>query len=235
MSIGYDGNSIEGDKCFNRMFNEYRASYEIVNSFYHDEVEQKKLNNKDIVNISYIIFYNGVGDTSNILNHAVIKNAPRLSELLDVFNNISKIWQQQDAGASFEDVVNEKLYGVEYNISPIEKLEYLPFDGHMTRLGQYFRNLFHILTYTYNDATLDDNGYELIKSLRSQLSNYEQILIYFNSLSLYGVPLHKDKLIEEYKLIKNIPLPLINFSGDIHKFYKNIIFEWDEVIERANE
>jgi len=234
MSIGYGGNSINGDKCFNRMFNEFRASYEIVNSFYHDELEQKKLNNKDIINISYIIFYNGVGDTSDTLNHTVIKNAPRLQELLDIFSGISKAWLNQDAGASFTDVMNQKLFGVEYNSTPIEKLEYLPFDGHMTRLGQYFRNLFHVLTYTYNDAKLDNDGYELIKTLRSQLSNYEQILICFNSLSLYGMPLHKDSLIEKYKLIKNIPLPLIDFSGDIHDIYKNIKFEWDEVIERAN-
>jgi len=233
MSIGDDGSRIEGYKCFSRMFNEFRVSYEIVSSFYSSYIKEGRITDNEIINIAYMIFYNGVGDTSNILNHKVLKSAPQISKLLDIFNDTSKYWEE---GKELRQQTHELLYGVEYNLKPIENIEYKPFDGHMTRLGQYFRNLFHILSYTFdveNELLSKNDGYELIKSLRSQLSNYEQILIYFNSLSLYGEPLHDNNLIDKYQLIKNIPLPLVDFSGDIHEYYRDIEFEWDEVLKRA--
>lgn len=123
---------------------------------------------------------------------------------------------------------------IEYEVTPLIDLGYKPFDGHTTRLGQYFRNLFHILDYTQNIHILSqEDKYELIKSLRSQLSSYEQILIYFNSLSLYGIPLRENGFINNYKLIKNIPIPLVDFAGDIHTQYGSIKFEWDEIVLRA--
>jgi len=224
------GESIKGAKCFTKMFNEYREAYKITNSFYADDIKEGALNNKDIINISYLIFYNGVGETSNILNDSILKNAPRLTVLLSIFHSAATA---SENGAE----TLKKHYHVDFDHKILSDLNYKPFDGHTTRLGQYFRNLFHILSYTYNipvELISKLENYELIKSLRSQLSSYEQILIYFNSLSLYGKPLEDNGFIEQYHLIKNIPLPLIEFSGDIHDYYNEIDFEWDEIIERAN-
>ncbi len=221
MSIG---STIEGTKCFVKMFNEYRGAYEIVNSFYNGEISNHK-----VINISFLIFYNGVGQTSNILNNKILTNTPRIPVLLSAFESVSF-----SNGVNYQMIT--KAHKINYNSTPLLNLGYKPFDGHTTRLGQYFRNLFHILKYTKRiDSKYLNNceKYQIIKSLRSQLSSYEQILIYFNSLSLYGKPLRDNGIIDQYQLIKNIPLPLVEFSGDIHEFYSEIEFEWDEIIVRA--
>jgi len=221
MSIGVN---VEGSKCFTKMFDEYRCAYEIVNSFYGDEIS-----NDNVINISFLIFYNGVGKTSNAINNKILSDAPRISNLLNIFDSVSS-----KSGINHYDIM--KANNIEYSLEPLQKLGYKAFDGHTTRLGQYFRNLFHILKYTQDidcEYLSEGRKYQIIKSLRSQLSSYEQILIYFNSLSLYGKPLRDEGIIDKFKLIKNIPIPLIDFSGDIHKSYPKIEFEWDEIIRRA--
>lgn len=221
MSIG---DNVEGVKCFLKMFIEFRAMYQIVKSFYGSEI-----NNREVINMSFLLFYNGVGKTSNILNQNILKSTPRLEELLVTVDEIS-------SSKTTNVFILKKEYKIQYDQESLNALDFKPFQGHMTRLGQYFRNLFHILSYTQSidkKLILQEDKYELIKSLRSQLSSYEQILIYFNSLSLYGKPLQDNNFLNQYFLIKNIPIPLVDFAGDIHEFYPEIKFEWDEIIERA--
>ena len=225
---------VKGAKCFSRMFNEYRAAYEIVESFYSDEIDKGEIDNYEVINISFIIFYNGTGNVSNELNMNILKNTPRINELLAVFDNVSSYLGEQPN--SHQRL--KKKFNIKYNDESLGKLSFKPFDGHTTRLGQYFRNLFHILSYTQDiDTKLipEKEKYELIKSLRSQLSSYEQILIYFNSLSLYGAPLRDSGFINQYHLIKNIPIPLVKFAGDIHDSYDEIGFEWDQIVMRAEK
>lgn len=231
MAIGDD---IEGPKCFSRMFNEFSTAYEIVNSFYSKEISNGEIENEEIINISFLIFYNGVGETSNTLNNAILNKTPRSQELLAA---IDSVVEHIDMNTIMIMTV-KKTHGIRFNETKLKSLEYVPFDGHTTRLGQYFRNLFHILNYTENidvDLINKIEKYELIKSLRSQLSSYEQILIYFNSISVYGSPLKDSGFLNVYGLIKNIPLPLIAFSGEIHNDYNDIEFEWNEIINRANQ
>lgn len=207
------------------MFKEYRVAYEIIESFYGEEIHIK---NK--INLAYIIFHNGVGELSNLLSESILINYDRLDELINIFNAISNSHNR--------DIMRYKIkYGFDVGVNLCSDLDYKPFDGHTTRLGQYFRNLFHLLSYTNDiDETVISKRekYELIKSLRSQLSSYEQILIYLNSMSLYGLPLKEKGFIEQYCLIKNIPIPLTEFAGDIHEFYPRIQFEWDEILDRSS-
>jgi hypothetical protein len=45
----------------------------------------------------------------------------------------------------------------------------------------------------------------------------------------------RDKnFINIYQLIKNIPLPMIDFAGNVRTRYPDIEFEWDEVVDRVN-
>lgn len=225
MSIG-EKDRVTGSKCFNRMFAEFRAAYEICNSIFSESLKKQ-----EILNISYAIFYNGIGTMSDEINKSLLGESEELVLAGQVF-------------ASFKDNYNDPgmlsaltlSYGINFDESIISNLEYVPFDGHTTRLGQYFRNLFHILSYTksIDEGLMSfEEKKELIKSLRSQLSSYEQILIYFNSLSFYGLPLRENGFINDFKLIKNIPIPLVEFFGDIHEYYPDIDFEWDEIIKRA--
>ncbi len=83
------------------------------------------------------------------------------------------------------------------------------------KLGHYFRHLYQIIKLVSNENLLDEKEkYEYIKIVRAQLSDYEQILLYYNSLSKMGekwiTPLHEKEIekmcfIARFKLIKNIP------------------------------
>lgn len=83
-------------------------------------------------------------------------------------------------------------------------------------LGHYYRHLYNMVNYVdKSDFSLQYKKKEkYIKIIRSQLSDYEQVLLYYDSLSLLGMdwnePLGEKKkeemnLICKYRLLKNCP------------------------------
>lgn len=62
-------------------------------------------------------------------------------------------------------------------------------DGYNDKLGRYYRHMFHTISYI---AKMDDvivpeeQKYEYAKMLRGQMSDQEQLLLYYNSLSIPG-------------------------------------------------
>ena len=91
----------------------------------------------------------------------------------------------------------------------------IPEDGRNYLLGHYFRQMYMCVRYIDNTELLSDSEkYVCIKMLRAQMSDYEQILLYYNSFSPMGYiwqnPLGKTKLkqmsiICKYRMIKNVP------------------------------
>lgn len=68
-------------------------------------------------------------------------------------------------------------------------------------LGHYFRNLYHIFKFIKNSEEKDKKVYSSL--LRSQLSNDELFLLFYNGISDFGKQKFKP-LIEEFHLLKNI-------------------------------
>ena len=73
-----------------------------------------------------------------------------------------------------------------------------------TRFDHYFRHLYRIFKYVdTSDLILDDERYEYACIVRSQLSDYELVMLFYNCLSTNG----KDKfkpLIERYSIFNNL-------------------------------
>lgn len=116
--------------------------------------------------------------------------------------------------------------------------------GFHNQLGHYFRHLYNMVNYINKQAILnDDEKYEYIKVLRTQLTNSEQLLIFLNSFFVYGQAwefkhrkfheLKKDMpkeqqaqlLITPYSLIKNIPDGKIFGSIEAKDFFPDVKFE----------
>ena len=105
------------------------------------------------------------------------------------------------------------------NISIVEILLKTPnlllFTSCNSILGHYFRHLYQIIQYIANDKDLKESQkYNYAKIVRAQLSDFEQALLYYNSLSIMGYnwirSINKQKidkmcLIARFRLIKNIP------------------------------
>ena len=67
--------------------------------------------------------------------------------------------------------------------------KYIPFEGHQSRLGHYYRHLYQTVCYVDSqDEKYISNieKYKYMKILRAQLSTHEEALLFLNSLSLWA-------------------------------------------------
>lgn len=105
-------------------------------------------------------------------------------------------------------------------------------------LGRYYRHLFQIVKYVDKqpDELFDEKNWkvEVLSILRSQMSDYEQMMLYYNAQSSLGRAWDENHFIEKYKLIKNIPLDKIVISAGISPVdrYKEILEEDNEFFEK---
>ncbi|SHM88680.1 putative phage abortive infection protein [Flavobacterium saccharophilum] len=85
---------------------------------------------------------------------------------------------------------------------------YKPFSGHASRLGHYFRHLYLVVKSIANNTTITnyDDKIKYLRLLRAQLSNHEQILLFYNWLSDYGGSWENDSqnFFTEYMMIHNL-------------------------------
>lgn len=86
-------------------------------------------------------------------------------------------------------------------------------------LGRYYRHLFQMVKFVNDqpDNLYYENNWKksFISVLRSQMSDYEQLLLYYNAQSSFGKSWDENQYIVTYKLIKNIPWDAIAFCAGI--------------------
>ena len=191
----------EGKKVFVILVREFREILNIVK----EQVGLTKLdyNKEKIINLAYLIFFYGLGPNST----RVLK---------------SSLTGYDD---SLIDVIIKKLSKIQKKL----KNGHILFDGNQSRLGHYYRHLYQTITFIhYKNIQIDK--YEYIKTLRSQLTNHEQALLFFNSLSKLGKTWREENLIEAYRLIKNLPKNFIDPHTEINvkDVYPNLVFEYEE-------
>jgi len=85
---------------------------------------------------------------------------------------------------------------------------YEPFSGHSSRLGHYFRHLYLTVKSIANSSIVSDYDEKMkyLRILRAQLSNHEQILLFYNWISEYGSDWENKKhsFFTEYCMIHNL-------------------------------
>lgn len=131
----------------------------------------------------------------------------------------------------------EELSVVEYSA------RYQMAQGHNALLGHYYRQMLQIIKYI-TDAPLkmlnEQHKYEYAKLLRSQLCDAEQILLYYNSLSVMGLAWNErhgsddDDIqtcgyILRYRLIKNIPSNFPFLGVAPIEYYRDEINKWKKL------
>jgi hypothetical protein len=143
-----------------------------------------------------------------------------------------------------EDSIEEWL-GIENGLFSNYNLECY-YRGHQHRLGHYFRHLFQTFKFLSQQAILtEDEKYFFAKTLRAQLSTYEQLILFVNSITSlgmkweytaeiaeqgkYAVNPNDFKFITRYNLIKNLPGSQY-YEFQYRKFYPKVRFEYKEDI-----
>lgn len=223
-SKGKSGRSVVIDIYdeFNGLFEFIKLWYTFEKSGLPSEIEW----NRRCCEIAYLILFFGLGNktTDSVLSSikTVVAN--------DVF------YDNEFYRFALKSMVDNHVKRREENKtkSKGERL-YIDHDGHQSRLGHYFRHLFQTIKFidgqpntllTYRDK------YIYVKTLRAQLSNHEQAVFFYNSLTSLGKPWEigktKDdkKLITKYNLIKNLPK---GFTGTIDpkNYYPDVYYGFD--------
>jgi len=111
------------------------------------------------------------------------------------------------------------------------------YGGHQHRLGHYFRHLYQSYKFLRSNVDLDPYQEDFYsRTLRSQMSTYEQALLVVNSISSLGMNweytltsedpqnVKENGLITKYNIIKNLPGNHI-FGITYRKYYPNVKFE----------
>jgi hypothetical protein len=129
----------------------------------------------------------------------------------------------------------------ELNSSPVkEKVQkernfgFVPFEGHQSRLGHYYRHLYQMVRYV-DQQTLGIAKYEYVKTIRAQLSTHEQAMLLVNSLTPMGKDWWREELLVRYKMVQNIPQDFFDRKSelDTDELFDPGYFEWEEVEELA--
>lgn len=189
----------------------------IVNEFFEilqalidtNIIRDNRLDEQDLANIAYTILFFGTDETvSDVLENRFFNKYNMIDDEIKSF--IESLRKKQNPHNS------DKYY----------------YNGHQSRLGHYFRHLRRTVTFVHRNTFLTDNQKsEYIRILRAQLSNHEQIVLFFNSISDLGLKWelennNNETLITTYNLIRNIPLGSI-YGFRPRRYYPNLKMEND--------
>lgn len=229
---------LKGRKCFVRMFYEFKYVYLSLYSIHnaHRANHDWHYEKSELSNISYLVFFYGIGSVSNRVVYKLIddKYHPIVKLLIEYLETGARSeWERSGEGTYPEVSINNEDNDTIF----IFEMFYYPFDGHNTRLGHYYRHLYQTVSFVVNSKIITDRDeqYNYLKLLRAQLSNHEQLLLYYNSLTSFGKGWIDNGYFTNYKMIKNIPLEFADFGKTPKESFNNTndfgenIFEWDEL------
>jgi hypothetical protein len=239
--------TLRGRRIFVEMFEELKLAHLAVRVSNQKLIRDKRIqfdyfSESDIYKVAYIVFFNGffrkpiLTEKANELWQFQILSEKYNQLLNETFDALSQIKYQMDNKAL--SVIT--LYSDDLIVIVTKpKISYKLFKGHHSRLGHYFRGLFQLVSFVVDaDEKIIKEKYSYIKTIRAQLSNHEQLLLYYNALSVYGTPWLKNKYLNDWKMISNIPIGLADlYINPKEQFGErnskgDLIFEIDEISER---
>lgn len=165
----------------------------------------RKLSKMEIADVAYMIFYYGIDKQWFDFTEKLLKN------------------------------YDEKLPKLIYSFVERQKTKTFTNDQpkdigktNQTILSTYFRNMYNAIILIHKSNILnDEQKRQYIRIYRTQLSNPELVVLFFNVLSRFGKKWNENKIITEYEFIKNLPTNSCN--GYNPKEYYQMEYEEDEI------
>ncbi|MFB9110043.1 putative phage abortive infection protein [Flavobacterium gyeonganense] len=234
-------NGIRGRKVFIHMLDELKLFYKLFSDI-NSSNPHETLSDDALYNIAYLTFFFGAGEKSTpMVKDLVVKKHE------DFVEKAHKVLKEQ-----IESNKNEKTIIFKTKLGELVwKKHYSLGTGHLRRLGHYFRHLFQIVKFVdeqHYKLIKQEEKYKYVSSLRSQLTAHEQILLFYNAVSVMGQPWlkplngnQKENYIERYCMLRSMPLIAVDFYKapldvfDIYSFYGKPMFEWAEIKIRIKE
>lgn len=220
------GNCAKGRRAFIPLSNELEYLYLITKSIV--VTYNPSIRNRSIFQIAYRIFFEGYFNFKvegmiwlftnfKLPNSCYDKIIDAIEEVRDAYNKSSN--------GSFGLIIG--LSGQNF------KFDYKPFIGHSSRLAHYFRHLYMMVKYiAEQDVNLLTYGRkrDYLKLLRAQLSNDEQVMLFYNWLGGYGARWEErtrrsfnfrvnNSFFVDYRMIHNIQNSYLILDFDVTKIF----------------
>lgn len=224
----------ESRKVFVTMHTEFIALYELL-EFYNEQYKTS-IEKQELLKYAYKIFFFGV--KSDIPSSEFIGD-----RTMKVFNKHLNNVRNRHKISNGKTNVFERAFK-EIRMKEVELyIKYSPFSGHESRLGHYYRHLYSTVKFVISkEGVLFDytqvRGY--LKILRSQMSNDEQLMLYYNCVIGFGQDWDSNGFLTRYRMIHNLPVdkvkyvtpPRIHFGEFIRSLKKDEgpLFEWGDLI-----
>lgn len=183
------------------------------------------LKERTILNISYLIVFFGVKANGCSL----LEKKYLIKYKSDIISGILRDCRLKLAANS--DIKND---GTPIDIAKVLKSENKLFTGFQNELGSYFRTLYQCVRYVNKQSVVGYvDKYDYVKMLRGQMSNMEEVVLFYNSLSDIGIAWEYEyvqdneidnMLITKYNLIKNIPENLTKVLAS--NYYPKVYYEY---------
>lgn len=249
---------------------EYTEKLKLIIDRINPQIELKEL---AMVDIAYSIVFFGIGEEGDKVLRFRFRNKYEETNIFQLLQYIKlkpkrenqdrfKNWEYissleiKQIRIVVEDIYNYKRNSKARKILTEDELKYLTenkfekyYGGHQFRLGHYYRHLFQAYKYLHLSKNISaKNKYFYAKTLRAQLSSYEQAMLFINSISTLGMKweftpdfdntnsivgeelnreLTKHHLISNYQLIKNLPGERL-FGLKYKTYYPSIRYEFEE-------
>jgi uncharacterized membrane protein len=196
-----------GKKIFVMMIREFREILKITKDVAKNQNQTFK--QEELFIISYYVLFFGVGPNSSRMLKEALKGYDHVfvNELEKTLNN--------DTTKS--------------TVKADRKFKFIPFEGHQSRLGHYYRHLYQTVCYVNKQVT-DIDKYEFVKTIRAQLTTHEQALLFINCLTPIGKIWWDENLLTGYRFVKNIPYGFFDKDTeiDLADYFPADYFEFQE-------
>ncbi|UTW66767.1 putative phage abortive infection protein [bacterium SCSIO 12643] len=198
----YTVTTIRGIKALVYLLTEFEIAYELVKKELSDKTD------KSLINIAYSYFFRGI---ENYYDYPIFR------EYLKRINSDHRrkyYWNL--------DLLLEMRLGPPYNFLVTPK--YDMFLGHSNQLAHYYRQLFQIVKFVANQdesfITYEEKR-RYLRILRAELSNQEQMLLFYNWLSGYGSQWEdeRNKFFTDYRMIHNIERDALVDDFQFHEIF----------------
>jgi hypothetical protein len=181
---------------------------------------------KECLNEAYSFVWNGI---ENAKETSFLEKRTLTDYLIIYRNNVIR---------KGKNTISKILYEYKYLTQPEisyspNKVDFVPFNNHSSILGHYYRHLFQTVKFVVSkDFLTYEEKRNYLRILRAQMSNPEQVLLFYNWLSGYGNKweCETNHFLTDYRMIHNVwqkmiieDFDLVNIFDEINPNYET---EW---------
>ncbi len=186
---------VKGRDTFIYFSNELHIAYKIYLDDLNDDLQLFNFS------IPYKAFFNGVETLST--------SSYKVKLLMNKLKFEETVLKQSSRSPVFFEIKVKAMYSL--------------FEGHENKLGHYYRHLFHIVKFVAQENEFLEyrEKRKYLRILRAQLSNYEQAMLFYNSLAFAPEWEEENKFFSDYRMI--------------HNLYKETLLDYDFFEKKYNE